>query len=228
MRTILYLLAFTLSLTSYGQFFKSVSIKTGANVSGIENAKNDIQHGRQKIGFLFTIEPTICTWGKKKQFEFNTDISIIEKGYRIKERIYVVNQMGEVISVGEETCSFSLYYLTLSPTIKFKIARIGFVKAGPTADYLSGYKYKGRQNSEIKRGYEFNPFNAGVTFGGGVCLGKKNIKFIAEAMGQKDFTNSTNSKTLVEYYRNFSYYINCGVSININKKSATPTGVGAL
>lgn len=225
MRILLYVLLCLLSLKGYSQAFNSIAIKSGSSISGRSNVATNNQDGNFSIGFVFTIEPTILSFGQKKQFDFNTDVSFFQKGFQKNENVYSYNEVGEINGIGSETYLFSLNYITLSPIFKYKFAKILFIKAGPRVDILAGYNYKGRPNSDSRRGNEFNPLTAGVTFGGGICLGKKNIKFIAEIMGQTDFTNSSYNKVDKAYYRNFSYYINCGVSININKKSATPAGV---
>ena len=221
MRIVLYVLLFTISLNTYGQKINQISIKTGANVSGRTNANTGHVDDKQKLGFLFTIEPTLCSWGTKKQFDFNTDISFLEKGYQKKETVYTYNEMGSINGSGQEVYSFSLYYFSFSPNIKYKFSKIGFIKAGLTGDYLLADKYKGKPDSQFKGSNGFLLFGAGASFGGGVCLGEKNIKFIAELMGQKDFISSSydSSDNTKQYYKNFSFYVNCGVSIGINKKS---------
>ena len=224
MRRILFIIIIALSFKTYGQTINQVSIKAGANISGRTYANSGHQAGIQKLGFLLMIEPTFYTFGAKKQFHFNTDISLFEKGYTNRETVYTYNEFGNVTSVGHEVYSFSMFYFGMSPNIKYNFAKIGFIKAGLTGDYLLTEKYNGNPNSQFKGSNEFLLFAAGASFGGGVCVGKKNIKFIGEIMGQKDFISSTYNSSTREYFRNYSYYINCGVSININKKSAPPAG----
>lgn len=217
MRILFYFLLFTFSLQGYSQVFNSIAIKTGCNFSGRSNVATNSQDGNTKAGFVFTIEPSILSFGSKKQFDFNTDLSFIQKGYGKTEKVYSYNAVGEVLGIGSESYSFRLNYISISPLVKYNFAKILFVKAGPRVDILAGYNYKGRPGSDTRRGNEFNPLNAGATLGGGICLGKKNIKFIAEAIAQNDFTNSSYNSISKQHYRNFSYYINCGVSIAINK-----------
>ena len=217
MRLLLYILLFTLSFNGYSQAFNSIAIKSGCSLSGRSNTATNNQDGNSKSGFVFTIEPSILSFGSKKKFDFNTDLSFLQKGFQKSEKVYSYNEAGEIMGVGSETYSFSLNYITLSPIFKYKFAKILFIKAGPRIDYLAGYAYKGRPNSKSIRGEEFYPLTAGISFGGGICLGQKNIKFIAEAIAQNDFTNSCYNTIDKTYYRNFSYYINCGVSIRINK-----------
>lgn len=217
MRLLLYILLFTLSLQGYSQVFNSIAIKTGCSLSGRSNFSTNSKDGNIRAGLVFTIEPTILSFGSKKQFDFNTDLSFIQKGYGKTEKVYSYNAAGEVLGIGSESYLIRLNYISVSPIVKYKFAKILFIKAGPRVDILASYNYKGRPGSDTRRGNEFNPLTAGVTLGGGICLGQKNIKFIAEVIAQNDFTNSSNNSISKHNYRNFSYYINCGVSIGINK-----------
>jgi hypothetical protein len=58
----------------------------------------------------------------------------------------------------------------------------------------------------------------GITYGIGLCTGKKKVKFICELIGQNDFTNSAVVKSSGRTYKNYSYIINCGVTIALNKQ----------
>lgn len=217
MRILLYLLLFTIPLKGNSQVFNSIAIKTGCSLSGISNVATNSQDGNIRAGLVFTIEPTILSFGSKKQFDFNTDLSFIQKGYGKTEKVYSYNAVGEVLGIGSESYLIRLNYISVSPIVKYRFAKILFIKAGPRVDILAGNNYKGRPGSDTRRGNEFNAITAGITYGGGICLGQKNIKFIAEAIAQNDFTNSSYNSISKHYYRNFSYYINCGVSIAINK-----------
>lgn len=228
MKILLYALLCLLSLKSYSQSFNSIAIKAGSSISGRSNVATNKQDGNISVGLVFTVEPTILSFGTKKQFDFNTDLSFIQKGFQKDEKIYSYNAVGESLGIGSESYLFKLNYITLSPVLKYNFAKILFIKAGPRVDILAGYNYRGRPNSDSRRGNEFNEVTAGITYGAGICLGKNKLKFIAELMAQNDFTNSSYNKVEKAYYRNFSYYINCGISINIGKKSSPPAGVGAL
>ncbi len=194
-----------------------LSIKAGANVSGRTNASNGNNEGMQKIGFQIMVEPTICSWGKNKQFNLNTDVGLFQKGYKNKENIYSYNGFGQVTGIGQEVNSIAIYYFTFSPIVKYKFAKIAFIKAGPTGDYLLNYKYSGRPSSEFIGDNRIQIYAAGVTLGGGVCVGKKNVQFITELMGQRDFISSSYNNRTRENFRNYSYYINFGIAINFKK-----------
>ncbi len=227
MRSLIFITLFALSYQGYSQAFNSIVIKAGSDISGRTNVATNKQDGNIVVGFVFTIEPNIINFGTKKQFNFNTDISIIQKGFQKEEKVYSYNEVGETLGIGSERYTFKLNYVALSPVLKYNFAKVLFIKAGPRVDILTGYNYKGSPSSDKRRGNEFYPLTGGITYGGGICLGKGNTKFIAELMAQNDLSNSSYNSINKQHHRNFSYYINCGVSININKKSATPAGVGA-
>src|SRR3989344_8489060 len=128
MRLLLYILLFTLSFNGYSQAFNSIAIKSGCSLSGRSNTATNNQDGNSKSGFVFTIEPSILSFGSKKQFDFNTDLSFLQKGFQKSEKVYSYNEAGEIMGVGSETYSFSLNYITLSPIFKYKFAKILFIK----------------------------------------------------------------------------------------------------
>lgn len=188
-------------------------------MSGRINAETYSQDGKLKPGFVFTVEPNIIKFGNKKQFDFNTAITFIQKGYQKTEMIYSYNSLGGISGIGMASSSLTLNYISLSPLIKYKFAKVLYIKAGPRVDCLVNYNFESYNSiSEYLINNKFNPVTAGVTIGGGICIGKRNVKFIAEIMEQADVTNSAYNKATKKYYRNFSHYINCGIVIDLKKK----------
>jgi hypothetical protein len=174
--------------------------------------------GGNKLGLSGTIEPTILTFGLKKQFDFNTDLSFIQKGGENKSIIYSYDHWGQLTAAGSETYPVTITYLSFSPTVKVNFWKILFVKIGPRMDGFLNFKSKDRFSSEQRTSKDFNSITFGTTYGLGICTGKNKVKFICEFVGQNDFTNSSYYKTTGQTFKNFSYILNFGLTVVLKKK----------
>lgn len=217
MKNIIFTLLFTLSAVSYGQFFTKLSVKTGPSLSGQKKTPRLFADGGNKLGISGTIEPTILTFGSKKQFDFNVDLSFIQKGGDNYSPIYSYSQWGQPLKTGSETYPLTITYLSFSPNVKVNFWKILFVKAGPRMDVFLNYKAHDRFSSEQRTSKDFNARTLGMTYGLGICTGKNKVKFICELVGHNDFTNSSYYKVTGQTFKNFSYILNLGVTVMFKK-----------
>ena len=216
MRKILFISLFIVNSIVYGQSFTKLSIKIGPTLSGQIKSPKLFADGGNKLGLSGTVEPTILTFGSKKQFDFNTDISYIQKGGFTYSPIYSYDLMGgQLIVIGSETYPVTINYLSFSPTVKAKFWKVVFVKVGPRIDAFVNFKKQDKFSSDPRTSKDFNPITFGTTYGIGICTGKKRVKFMCEFIGQNDFTKSSYNKTSGQKYKNFCYFINFGVTITL-------------
>ncbi len=75
---------FTLIIASYSfvhaQCFPRLSIKLGTSISGQIKEPQYFEDGGIKYGLAVSVETTIISFGKQKQFDLSADISFIQKG----------------------------------------------------------------------------------------------------------------------------------------------------
>lgn len=218
MKNLLYIPFFTFSSIVYGQTFNKLSIKSGQSISGFIKTPPEFGDSGHKGGFSETIEPTIFTFGSKKQFDFNTDFSFIQKGGYVVSPIIGYDQYGQVIGIGSEGYNVMINYFSVSPIFKTNFWKILFVKVGPRLDIFTNYSSQSRYSSYPNSNTDFNPLTCGITYGTGICIGKNKVKFILELIGQNDFSDSSYNKASGQTYKNFSYIINCGVNILLKKR----------
>lgn len=218
LKHILYIFLLAFSVTTSGQTFTKLSIKFAPTISGQIKSPKLFADGGIKYGLSGTIEPTILTFGFKKQFDFNTDISFIQKGGLNYSPVYSYDQWGQLIGIGSETYPVIINYISFFPTIKAIFWKIIFVKAGPRIDAFVSFKKQDKFSSDQRTNKDFNPTTFGATYGIGICTGKKRTKFICELIGQNDFTNSSYNKASGQTFRNFCYIINFGVTITLKKQ----------
>ena len=219
MKKIFTLSLLALSITANSQVFTGISIKAGAGIAGQTRTPKKLGDGGPKASLNFTVEPTLFTFGAKKQFDFNTDISFIQKGGVNYSPIYSYNSFGGIDGIGGESYVVAMNYLCISPTVKMKFGKLFFAKLGPRMDVLLYYNTKDKFASDTRTEKDFSKLNYGITYGAGVCAGNKKVKFIAELIGQNDFTKSTYNKASGQHFTNFCYYVNCGINIELGKKS---------
>ena len=89
------------SVLANSQAFTGISIKAGTGIAGQIKTPKKYGDGGPKASLNFTIEPTLLTFGAKKQFDFNTDISFIQKGGVNYSPIYVYDQFGGISGTGK-------------------------------------------------------------------------------------------------------------------------------
>lgn len=77
MKKLFTLLFLAISLLANSHAFKGMSIKVGTGLAGQIKTTKKYDYGGSKVSFNFTIEPTLFTFGAKKQFDFTTDFSYI-------------------------------------------------------------------------------------------------------------------------------------------------------
>ena len=218
MKQLLTLSFLALSALAHSQAFTGISIKAGTGIAGQIKSPKKTNDGGSKASLNFTIEPTLFTFGAKKQFDVNTDFSFILKGGVNYSPIYSYNPWGGIDGSGSETYVVAMNYVCISPTLKMKFGKLFFAKLGPRMDVLVYYNTKDHFNSDPRTSKDFYRTNYGVTYGGGMCIGEKKVKFIIEAIGQNDFTRSTYNRASGQHFSNFCYYLNCGVNIGLGKK----------
>lgn len=224
MRRIIYILILSSALVVYGQTFTKISIKIGPTLSGQIKTPaifGDDRNSVNKFGLSATIEPTILTFGSKKQFDFNTDFSFIQKGGSNYSPITTYDQYEQIIGIGGETYPVTINYFSFSPTIKATFWKILFVKVGPRLDIFSNFLITlppPMVPVDPRTNKDFNSFTYGTTYGVGICVGKNKVKFISEFIGQNDFSNSSYNKLSGQTFKNFCYIINFGITIALRKQ----------
>lgn len=213
MRYLVYILLFTLTSIIKGQTFQKLSIKIGSSLSGQIKTPPIFADGGIKRGFSGTIEPTILSFGSKKKLDFNTDISFTQKGG------YNYSPIVTNGSIGSESYPVIINYLSFSPTIKINFWKILFIKVGPRLDIFTSFLIKRQKVLVDKRTKkDFNPMTYGVTYGLGICVGKKKVKFLSEFIGQNDFSYSSYNAASGQRFKNFCYILNFGVAIELHKQ----------
>ncbi len=212
MKFILSILIFLSSTLVHAQWFPRLSIKPGASISGQIKTPPIFGDGGVIYGLAVTVEPTIITFGKQKQFDLNTDISFIQKGGGNYSPIFTS------AGTGSERYPVAINYFSFSPTFKWNYFKTLFVKAGPRIDVLSSFNTKDRFASDPRTRKDFNSFTYGLTYGIGICTGKKTTKFIFEFVGQNDFSDSSYNPASGQTFRNFCYLVNFGVTFPLNKE----------
>lgn len=215
------LLLFALSIHSQAQFIKSVNVTAGEVFSG-ETITNGAPayigyKNRVLIGFIATVEPTFFSFGTKKQFDFTTGFSFAQKGAYNSSPIYSYNEFGQILGTGEEAYPVRINYISVSPTVKFNFAQLFFVKAGPRMDVFTNFNESSLFGVDIRTNKDFNAATLGITYGAGICAGKKRAKFICEVIGQNDFTQSSYNKATSQAYKNYAVLLNFGADITLGK-----------
>lgn len=193
------------------QVLTKLAVKCGPSLSGQSNSFNLPEDRGVKLGNSGTIEPTILTFGAKKQFDFNIDISFIQKGGHIKP-IYIYSVFSEG-DLGTLTYPVTINYFSCSPSIKIVFLKFMFAKIGPRLDVFSNASCRrfAPEFSKFKPALSFNSLTYGITYALGVSVGKNRRKFICEFLGQNDFTRSVYYKAVGQKFTNFSYILNFGV-----------------
>lgn len=212
MRFFLFALIILSSTFVHGQWFPRLSIKLGTSISGQIKAPPIFGDGGVIYGLAVTVEPAIITFGAQKQFDLNTDISFIQKGGGNYTPITAPTG-----GTGGERYKVIINYFSFSPTFKWNYFKTLFVKAGTRIDVLSSFNTKDRFASDPRTRKDFNSFTYGVTYGIGICAGKKATKFIFEFVGQNDFSNSSYNPASGQTFRNFCYLVNFGVIFPLKK-----------
>ena len=153
----------------------------------------------------------------KKQFDFTATFSFLQKGASNSSPIYAYDQIGHIEGPGEESYPLRINYISVSPNIKFNFAKILFVTAGPRMDVFTNFNSKARFSADIRTNKDFEPTTFGISYGAGVCVGKKRAKFICEFIGQNDFTQSSYNKATSQSYKNYAFLLNFGANITLGK-----------
>ncbi len=218
MKHLLFILVYIVSSSAFGQAFTQLSIKIGPTLSGQIKSPKLFADGGDKLGLSGTIEPTILTFGSKKQFDFNTDVSFIQKGGQNYSPIYAYDQWGQVIGIGSEMYPVTINYFSFSPSFKTNFWKVVFVKVGPRLDAFVNFKKQDNYSSDPRTNKDFNKTTFGTTYSIGICTGEKRAKFICEFIGQNDFTNSSYNKASGQTFKNFCYIIKFGVTIPLKKQ----------
>lgn len=216
------LLVTTLTFQLPAQFMKSVSITAGQTFSGERILNSSSLNSRYKtsmlMGFAVNIEPAFFSFGNKKQFDFTTGLSFIQKGAGITSPVYLYDDHNYLTGTGSESYRVRIYYVSVSPAIRFNFAKMFFVKAGPRMDVFTAFNSQARYSADIRTNKDFNSAAFGVTYGAGIAAGKKRVKFIFEFLGQNDLTQSSYNKATLQSYRNFSFLLNFGANISLGKE----------
>lgn len=214
MKNLIYIFILVFSVKSSGQVFTKLTFKAGPNLSGQIKTPRQFGNRENKGGLSGTIEPTILTFGPKKQFDLNADISYIQKGGENYSPIYTY-QFGQIAGIGSESYVVTINYLSFSPTVKLNFLKVMFFKAGPRMDRFLSFKAKDRFSSEKRTNKDFDPITFGATYGLGISVGKNRFQFVCELVGQNDFTRASYYSLTGQTFRNFSYLLNFGLMIKL-------------
>lgn len=219
-----YMFLTVLPLLVNGQAFPYLAIKAGLTVSDqIKTPKLLGEQGMQ-AGFAFFIEPTIFTFGSKKQFDVNVDFAFIQKNNGNREYIYAYGSNDPSGGQGEFGYRLSLNYLSITPTLKYTFWKSLFIKAGPRIDGFVSYRTKSisLNINPSRQKSDFSPYNLGITYAIGVRVGKRK-QFVWELMGQNDFTQSAINYNTGQTYKNMSYMLNFGMILDLKRKNTATT-----
>jgi hypothetical protein len=196
-----------LSGVVHAQALNKLELTAGVSFSNQIKAPRQFADDGYVAGFAAAIEPTICSFGGKKQFDFNTNFSFVQRGGQNFSPINV-----PFAGTGSETYPVIINYLSFSPLLKANFWKILFLKAGPRVDVFTGFnKRELSPGNDPRTSKDFNQTTWGVNYGIGMCTGKKNLKFISELIGQNDFTQSSYNKASGQTFKNYSYLINFGI-----------------
>jgi hypothetical protein len=174
------------------------------------------ENSKVKSGLSLSFEPTILTFGNNNNFDFNIDLSFIQKGSISYAQVNLVLPGGGASYTKSRTLLIN--YFSVSPTLKYSFLKRFFVKAGPRMDIFLSYLSNEETISNYPTKEDFNNLTFGITYGFGFCLGQKRMKYLIEFVGQNDFTNSTYNPETDQNYRNYSYIINVGLLFQLGKK----------
>jgi len=219
MRYLFILMLSFFSVNLFSQAFTKLSVKPGFSISNQKINSSVYKSGGNKLGLAFTVEPTIFTFGKNKQFDFNADLSFIQKGGIHSSAIYSYDQWGQLAGVGSESYRVTLNYFSIAPSFKVNFFKVLFAKVGPRIDVLSGFSSKAKFTPDTRAKNDFNNTTYGITYGAGISVGKNNVKFIAEFIGQNDFSYSYYKAMGNHHFTNHSYIVQAGVLIILKNKN---------
>ena len=214
MKNLISILLLLFTTSTYGQYFTKFSFKSGFTFSNQIKKPKIIDDDGIKFGLSETIEPTIITFGTKKQFDFNTDISYIQKGD---------HNYSPIGDIGSASYLVTINYISFSPIIKVSFWKIFFIKAGPRIDIFTSFKNNFKpdlyfpSSPDPRTNKDFNAFTYGITYGFGICTGKNRVKFICELTGQNDFSKSSYNKASGQTFINNCYLLNFGVTVMLHK-----------
>lgn len=218
-----YVLFISLPLWVNSQVLPYLAIKAGPNVSNQVTSLSQLPGQNLQPGYGFFIEPTIFTFGSKKQFDLNIDLAFLQKNSVNIERFYPSPFSGQpMVANGGGTYGLSLSYFSISQTLKYTFWRTLFIKGGPRVDCFLSYKTKSRLIVPSRQKSDFSPYTLGVTYAIGLRAGKRK-QFIWELMGQNDFTQSGINYTTWQTYLNMSYMLNFGMILNLKNKNKDVT-----
>ena len=203
---------------SFAQSLSKISIKVGPTIIGQKKTPPGFAEGGMTNGFSASLEPTLFTFGSKKQFDFTADISFIRKGGANRSPIFTYDPNGIPLGVGSETYKVTIDYLSLSPTLKMNFKERFFVKAGPRVDAFINFRTKDRFDSDPRTKKDFDPVTYGVTYGFGMTTNKEKMNLIFEFLAQNDLSKSSYNKASGQTFRNNCYLINLGMIINLDSE----------
>jgi hypothetical protein len=198
------------------QYFNKIVVEAGLSNSNQIKTPVNFADGGSILGFVATVEPTIWSFGSKKQFDLNVNMSFIQKGGSNYSPILAYDPYGQSVGIGSETYAVTINYISFSPCFKANIWKILFVKAGPRCDVFTGFhKAELVPGNDPRSSKDFNATTCGLTYGIGLCTGKKRVKFVSEIVGQNDFTQSSYNKASNQTFKNYSYLVNLGILIDL-------------
>jgi hypothetical protein len=211
MKHLFFLIFILISLNSSSQSFTKLGVKIGVTISGQKRTPEKNENTGVKSGLSLTIEPTILTFGSNNNFDFNMDLSYIQKGSVTSGQIIVSG------AIGTFSNTLLINYFSFTPSLKYSFLKKLFIKVGPRIDTFLSYQSTDI-NSSFPRKEDFNNLTFGITYGFGLSLGQKRIKYLIEFVGQNDFTNSLYNPETSQNYRNYSYIINFGLIFSLGKE----------
>ena len=207
------------NLCADAQIIKELNIKAGPVISVQKSigktSSNSLYSNVSPIwGFSLGIEPVFY---KSGSFDIGTDFSFVQKGSYNSSPVYSYDSYGHLSGTGSESYEVKINYISISPSVKYRFAKSLFIKAGPRADFFTGFKSKAADPNNQVSNSDFEPVTFGVSYGAGFCTGEKRTKFIFEFLGQQDFTESSHNKVSGLSYRNNSFLISIGANITLGK-----------
>lgn len=211
------LLCFILTAGSKAQFFENMATKAGFGISKatVDKDQSSFQNIPEDIQSAYTVglEPELLRFGSKKNMAISLDALWAIKGISAYDLIYAQDMFGNWYPSGNYSSKLRLNYISLALNYKYLLSENIYVKLGPRYDiYLeSRFDQLPPNTGAPFMNYNFNSACFGITYGAGILLGEKNIRFLLELIGQNDFSTSvTNNNTFVSYTNN-AYLLNLGI-----------------
>ncbi len=172
-----------------------------------------------KIGWGFGLETNVLKLGESKKTGIDLNLSFLQKGGYNIGNVFLYNQFGQLLAVGEESYPVTVNYLSIAPLLKVDLSDHFYFKFGPRMDYFLGFKPQNEHAWDTRSNDDFERLTHGISYAVGVNFGNKGIIGFFEIQGQHDYTSSTlDPISFVEMYNN-AVWLNTGFRFNVESSS---------